>query len=284
MAIIEHKTSNLLLKIDNATSAKVAGELIATLFSVKDLYNYINDVEESTESLDEDSDEYWEAIDDFQINVGNVAFGTCSTVLKYAKNSCSDISAISRGLLKVYEDIDGEEEIGEDDDGNVITKPVHFDSPYNLMLKDRDEIFGLGCDKDLLERFKKEVYEVLSQVAYAIRYDFVLDQTVESAAKFPGDLKQLVVDHAFSDYCSSNNLDSTETACEIVKISVENKPKLAVFDERPDLEDEYYNVVGPYASDVDEDRLTVKDVEDIIAGKVLPVDLYEHYGSGREEL
>lgn len=121
----------------------------------------------------------------------------------------------------------------------------------------------LPLSKREIDNISDYIIECLGQVSYFLYYQFNVDKFMKG---YDNDEDELEVDVSMFNYCDSKGYDIAKVAVLINKTMLEHKPTLPVFDEVPELEDQFYDIVGGYVMDFDklESKLTVDDVKFVI--------------------
>lgn len=116
------------------------------------------------------------------------------------------------------------------------------------------------------------VKQALGQICYYMYYQFNLDAFMEDLNEGEEDIR---TDLAVYNYCDRNGIEIEDLVKYIVEVKNTHKPHLPVFDECPDLEEEFYDIAGQYIDDTEvlEAKLTSKDVKLILSGTVNVADL-----------
>ena len=111
--------------------------------------------------------------------------------------------------------------------------------------------------------------------------EFGISLLLEVAAKGG---TELPIDEIVKMYTDANGISVTQLAERINKIAEDNKMKLDIFDEYPELELEFEKVMGPFVNLVDGSNLTIELVNDAIAGKYTPEEVAKITSDEGEEL
>lgn len=116
------------------------------------------------------------------------------------------------------------------------------------------------------------VKQALGQICYYMYYQFNLDAFMEDLNDGEEDIS---TDLALYNYCDRNGMDIETLVKYIVEVKNTHKPHLPVFDECPDLEEEFYDIAGQYIEDTEilEAKLTSNDVKLILSGTVNVADI-----------
>lgn len=121
----------------------------------------------------------------------------------------------------------------------------------------------LPLSKAEIDNVSYYVLECLGQVSYFLYYQFGIDTFMQG---YDNDEEELEVDINMFNYCDIKGYDIAKVAVLINKTMTDHKPTLPIFDEIPQYEDEFYDIVGGYVKDFEklEDKLTVDDVLAVI--------------------
>lgn len=143
-------------------------------------------------------------------------------------------------------------------------------------LKGRAERYAMAylpLMENELNDLADSIIECLGQITFYMYYQFGMDIFMKG---FVEDADELEVDINMFNYCDKAGLDITKTAVMIDKVRQENKPTLPVFDEIPELEEAFYELVGAHVKDFEklESKLTVSDVKFMVDNKDLDVQSF----------
>ena len=118
-----------------------------------------------------------------------------------------------------------------------------------------------------------------------LRYEFDLNSAMTSYLEHSNNKEEMDVDVVFEQYCARYNLDIIDTIKSIIAINSVYKATLPIFEENPELEEPFEQVMGPYLADVDPDALTLEIVRGILSGNIIPSEVYKlmHQGDDQEE-
>lgn len=115
-----------------------------------------------------------------------------------------------------------------------------------------------------VQKLKERVTETLGHLAYFLYYQFGMGNTADSFVEGI----EIVVDFAFNKFCDVKGLDFRNVINDIKAIAWTFRPHLPIFEEFPELEEEFYDIAGPYVQDFDllEEKLNIETVKQIIKG------------------
>ena len=121
----------------------------------------------------------------------------------------------------------------------------------------------LPLSKHEIATISDYIIECLGQVSYFIYYQFDIERFMEC---YDNDEDELEVDVNMFNYCDSKGYDIAKVAVLINNTMQKHKPTLPIFDEIPELEDQFYDIVGGYVMDFEklESKLTVRDVKEVV--------------------
>lgn len=83
------------------------------------------------------------------------------------------------------------------------------------------------------------------------------------------------IDEIYDKYCKHYNLNPEEHTKTINDLRAIYKIKLSIFEEHPELEEPFEELMGPNMVNIDEDKLTLQIVKDVINGKITDTQAYE---------
>ena len=204
---------------------------------------------------------------DFMSEIEMLTISNFDTIIEYTNVACSEYSSISRCLRNA---------IGFSEDGFIYR--------YNEVINDVVDAWAGPTDEELtaLEKYTTELAGIFSHV---IRYEFDLNSAMTSYLEHSNNKEEMDVDVVFEQYCARYNLDIIDTIKSIIAINSVYKATLPIFEENPELEEPFEQVMGPYLADVDPDALTLEIVRGILSGKIVPSEVYKlmHQGDDQEE-
>ena len=174
----------------------------------------------------------------------------------YAACSCSEYPPISRCLRKI---------VGYANDGLV--------QKYNQIISDIVDAWA-GMTQAEHDALEKVTRELVSLYSFVLRYEFDLDAALESYNNCNKNENQMDIDYPFEQYCKKFNLPLIDSIEKIILISQHYKPVLPVFDDYPELEEPFEQIMGPYITDIDPEQLSLDIVKNVINGSIKPVDVY----------
>ncbi len=121
----------------------------------------------------------------------------------------------------------------------------------------------LPLSRKEIDNIADYIIECLGQVSYFLYYQFGVDTFMKG---YDNDEDELEVDINMFSYCDKQGLDIEKVAVLINKVRIAHKPTLPIFDEVPELEESFYDLVGGYVKDFEklESKLTVEDVRAVL--------------------
>lgn len=227
-------------------------------------------------------------------DVHAVEMGTVSAALEEALTICKDVQYIRTKLIELQ---DGE--IDEFELMDEITSYAVFDysnlsvcktcavSVNQIVNKYLKQVLtglstfadNLSCatdcvfqiEEDELQTLISQAYNVISGMIFFVLVEFnIFSLTGETTADYD-------IDEVFDGYCRKNQLDPVTEADKLLTLSKEYKMKIDLFDSCPELEDQFYVVMGPNVIGIDFSLLTLDMVHSVIAGDVTPEQLVAEF-------
>jgi hypothetical protein len=115
-----------------------------------------------------------------------------------------------------------------------------------------------------IQVLKEYSAEILAELSYFTFYQYNLDQTQESIAHD----KEIEINLAVVRYCDNSGADVKEVLIKVVAIMSQYRPRFTIFEEFPELEDEFYNIAGAYIRDFDtlSEFVTADVVKAVLSG------------------
>lgn len=139
-------------------------------------------------------------------------------------------------------------------------------------------------DDDELKVIRDGVHDSLAGVLYVLLWEFGCFDTYSTAKEKPEDpvIDELLYREIGRNIASVNGAVacSVEFAENVRNKSTVFKMKLDIFDKAPEKEAPFEAVLGPRIGDIDQKKLTMEMVDDIISGKMLAEELVEKIGYG----
>lgn len=138
---------------------------------------------------------------------------------------------------------------------------------------------GVYIDDTWRELLIEENERIVSGFCYILWYEFNFDKLVESLQS-----SDIEIDHILKGYYDTNNIDVATGVKELSELREQYKFKLLVFDEYPEKEESFLNIMGPYLGGVDDSQLTIELVDQVIDGSITPQELCEMLQSSGGEI
>lgn len=112
---------------------------------------------------------------------------------------------------------------------------------------------------------KDKLKETFGNLLYFLYYQFEMDVTVEDLLAESDDAR---VESNVYQYVNSNGMSVKELVLEVKELLSKYSPRMAIFDKYPELEEEFTEIVGPYAKDLEvlSDLITEAEVITILKG------------------
>lgn len=203
-------------------------------------------------------------LDEFETleTLEQLTLGYSMSASAYARNASSSSDAINRVLRLTYG--------FRCEDASEAGLCELLDADINMLV----DAFA-GLDEEAVSLLRDLAYEIVSNTAYILKYEFKVLSFSESLEAAGGNVEEADVDAVFYQYCKETHKDVAKTADEIIELSKQYKASLPVFDEYPEMEEEFERIVGANLADVDPEMLTLDTVLGVIKGDILPTSLYE---------
>lgn len=115
---------------------------------------------------------------------------------------------------------------------------------------------------------KTVAYDVASGMTFFCSFEFDLLNIISS-----NEVGDLEVDELVQAYCDKTLENPVYIAEEVREDMKHYRIRFDVFDAFPELEDEFFAVMGPSITGIDQTSLTIEDVRDVIFGNISPDDL-----------
>lgn len=189
----------------------------------------------------------------------------------FARTNSSRIMAINRAMKQLISrsitgiDVTSEKETKIDYRGDL---DIYNDKLVSFVK------YGAEPTGAELDNFIVFVSRLTGRLAYVLAYEFDL-------AAYLSQLEAGIeeIDIVIEQYCGRYRKNTKEYAEMVIAALAYNRPQIAVFDEYPDLEQPFLDIVGPYSVDIDEDAITIDIVTKVIKGTILPSELYDIFHS-----
>lgn len=135
-----------------------------------------------------------------------------------------------------------------------------------------------GCffDEEEASKIEAAARNVITGVIYTIVFDF---NVFEFAQAVDAGEAEPVIDESFYMYCNSKGRQPEDLANACLDIFNSFRLKLTWFENFPELEDEFYIVMGPNVIAVQDMELNEVDVRAVVNGELTPEDLLAKYNA-----
>jgi len=136
---------------------------------------------------------------------------------------------------------------------------------YLQLLKERvdevSEVF-IPMDNETIEMLRELCLTTLGELAYFLYFQFQLEDTLTDLSE--GNDPRVNV--ALAQFVDESGNDLEQVVTFVSEIMTEHRPTFTIFEEFPDLEDPFFEIVGPYVKDFERiiDFVTAEVVRDVI--------------------
>lgn len=132
-------------------------------------------------------------------------------------------------------------------------------------------IVDSGCtlDETWINKIKESSTHLISIISYLIVSDFQLIGSLKVAAEGTEQF-----DEIFETHCSKRNVNPVSIATSIYELYKTYQVKFKWFEEYPELEEQFIDIMGPYYEGLQEDMLTLELVKSVISGEITPESLF----------
>lgn len=237
---------------------------------VEEITDCLESLEEAVDSLQKLSDNEIDGETFLTYFEELVISDNMSTFLNYASSSCSIVMAINRvfsSLVNVTIEIDGKVQRIE----GLIGK-------YDKIVNKCSSIWAEPSESEIPEIIEL-VKTLIGRLAYVMYYEFGIKESYQDLADGIVDYR---INAAVNQATQEMSVDSEEFITGMAALHKANKPNIGIFDENPELENAFMEIVGPYLLDLSESDITLDLVMSVITGKVDPANLYEMFGGDEE--
>ena len=150
---------------------------------------------------------------------------------------------------------------------------------FNKMVSDFVDD-GLFLADDECEQLKKMLNQIISELVYSIYYEFDIPTHVQ---KLEAD--EDYVDEIIKMYCDSYSIPMRDIITQIAEDKVKYPFRLSIFEDYPEYEADFEKIMGPLVGSLMEnDKLTLEQVKDVINGKITPEALVESFSDDLGEM
>lgn len=150
---------------------------------------------------------------------------------------------------------------------------------FNKMVSDFVDD-GLFLADDECEQLNKMLNQIISELVYSIYYEFDIPTHVQ---KLEAD--EDYVDEIIKMYCDSYSMPMRDIITQIAEDKVKYPFRLSIFEDYPEYEADFEKIMGPLVGSLMEnDKLTLEQVKDVINGKITPEALVESFSDDLGEM
>lgn len=183
---------------------------------------------------------------------------------EYTKYSCSNNSAINRGLIDHF--------------GKVYKNEK--DEAYSRYSRLRDLTTKIvsdcaGVEEEQAVLLNEYVFEMAGFCLFFLKFEFDVDVLAEELENVSAD--NCTVNAILDKFCDLHQIDLKDEVFMIMEGSEYFKPVLPLFDSYPEIEEPFSKLMGPYLSGVDYELITIEMVKAVVDGKVSPEEFYERF-------
>lgn len=135
---------------------------------------------------------------------------------------------------------------------------------FNLtkeLIENAEDVY-IPLTKQEVDLIKRNLDYAIGNLSICFYYQFDMDTT----ASCIGDNRELEVDINVYQYAEANNMSVSDLVLKVKESWSEHRPSLPLFEEYPELEDQFYDIAGAFVQDFDllESSITVDDIYRII--------------------
>lgn len=150
---------------------------------------------------------------------------------------------------------------------------------FNKMVSDFVDD-GLFLADDECEQLNKMLNQIISELVYSIYYEFDIPTHVQ---KLEAD--EDYVDEIIKMYCDSYSIPMRDIITQIAEDKVKYPFRLSIFEDYPEYEADFEKIMGPLVGSLMEnDKLTLEQIKDVINGKITPEALVESFSDDLGEM
>lgn len=133
---------------------------------------------------------------------------------------------------------------------------------------------GIWFTDEQEQQIQEHVESIIGGIAYVLWYEFDLE-TYLHQIEVEDKGVDADIDVAYKSYVGSfaNDKGAYEIAKSIRENKIKYKFKLKIFDENPELEEPFENLMGPFLAEVIDEFLTLDLVKDLLDGRITPEGL-----------
>lgn len=119
-----------------------------------------------------------------------------------------------------------------------------------------------------IDKMITKATDVVAGLSYILVYEFKMDETIATE-------DDPVEDEVVFSYRRRLNKGAIEVVKPIVETALKFKIKLEFFDAYPDLEEPFEAFMGPYISSIDQEKLSLELVNQLVSGEITADELFE---------
>lgn len=144
---------------------------------------------------------------------------------------------------------------------------VHYLDLLESIVKEISEPYLPPTTKQV-EDLREVTYHVLGEISYFTYYQFNLDLSKETL----DNSKELEVNVSVKAYMDSTGKSIEDIISSVRKVMDSHKPNLTIFEAFPEIEEEFFSVVGVYLKDFEsmEELITPDLVLKVVKGEIEP--------------
>lgn len=150
---------------------------------------------------------------------------------------------------------------------------------FNKMVSDFVDD-GLFLAEDECKQLNKMLNQIISELVYAVYYEFDIPthaQKLEDGEDY--------VDEIIKMYCDSYSISVKDVVTQIAEDKTKYPFRLSIFEDYPEYEADFEKIMGPLVGSLMEnDKLTLDQVKDVINGKITPEALVESFSDDLGEM
>lgn len=116
--------------------------------------------------------------------------------------------------------------------------------------------------KGEVDLIRRNIDYAIGNLSICFFYQFDMDNTIRCI----GENLEIEVDINLYQYSEANDIPISDLVLKVRESWLAHRPTLPLFEEYPELEDQFYDIAGPYVQDFDilENSITVQDIYRII--------------------
>lgn len=260
----------MLLKHEIRSGAKIAPDKIENLaISVVNNLQVGTDLLDAIKSYQEDETDGDDLLDAMEDSV----FEISKELLTFSVEMASTNDAVNRVMRTLTGSFVASPVAQLDVFGGGGEKPVEDVGLLSRINKLTQTYVVAGAEPtgENLSAFKKMVEELVHYLAYLLLYEFHLldDEYALDEGREPE------VDVAINAYLESYEVELKNLVAMVGTAYASCRATMPIFDEYPELEEPFMEVVGPYEVDIVMERLTKEIIDGVLSGQIVPSALYD---------